>query len=357
MDLSFIICTYNGAGRLPETLAHLAAQANRGGHSWEVLVVDNASTDGTAEVAGGWAARFAEAGAGLRVLSEPTPGKTHAIKAGLRAAAGRYFTLVDDDNHLCPGWLDTAVAFMDAHPRAGLIGGKILPTFEAGAVVPADFEHRYKGYLAIRDYGQEEKLGVMPIGAGMTGRTSLMRALYERLGSYLPDRVGAGLGSCEDLEKGTVVRHLGWEVWYVPGLEMRHWIPKGRLTETYIDRLWVEAAVAGAWLRVLELLGPTEPGAIGALAEGDRRLLRREGWLCRLPGWLHPRLKRARFWRGYYAARVAAYEELARRSGEVAAMFERIRSMPAELRPPAEPRPTAASRRPAGAGLAAGEGG
>lgn len=351
MDLSFIICTYNGAARLPETLAHLAAQANRGGWAWEVLVVDNASTDGTAEVARGWAGRFAAAGASFRVLSEPTPGKTHAVKTGLRAAAGRYFTLVDDDNHLGPEWVDTAVRFLDEHPRAGLIGGKILPTFEAGAVVPADFEHRYKGYLAIRDYGDEEQEGVMPIGAGMTGRTYLLRALYERLGSYLPDRVGAGLGSCEDLEKGTSVRHLGWEVWYVPGLEMRHWIPKGRLTETYIDRLWVEAAVAGAWLRVLEQLGPTEPGAILAMAEGDRRLMRRERMLCCLPGWLHPRLKRARFWRGYYAARVAAYEELARRSGEIADMFEKLRSLPAELRPPA------VSRQVAGMGLSAGAGG
>lgn len=336
MDLTFIICTYNGAARLPETLGHLAVQANRGGWAWEVLVVDNASTDGTGEVARGWVARFKERGAVLRVLSEPTPGKTHAIKAGLRAARGRYFTLVDDDNHLCAEWLDEAVSFLEAHPRAGLIGGRILPKFEAGAVVPPDYDTRYKGYLAIRDYGDEVKSGVLPIGAGMTGRTAMVRELYERLGSYLSDRVGAGLGSCEDLEKGTVVRHLGWEMFYVPGLEMRHWIPKGRLTEGYIDRLWVEAAVAGAWLRVLERLGPTEAGAIVAEAEEDRRRMRREAVLCWLPGWLHPRVRRARFWRGYYAARVAAYEELARRSGEIAAMFERIRAMPAEMRPPGE---------------------
>ena len=47
MDLTFIVPTYNGASRLPETLAHLAAQENRGGHGWELLVVDNASTDDT----------------------------------------------------------------------------------------------------------------------------------------------------------------------------------------------------------------------------------------------------------------------------------------------------------------------
>lgn len=332
MDLTFVICTYNGASRLPETLAHLAGQANAGGYGWEVVVVDNASTDGTAEVACGWAGRFSVE---LRCISEPTPGKTHAIKAGLRAARGRYFTLVDDDNHLCAEWLDEAVRFLDGHPRAGLIGGRIEPTFEAGAVIPADFEHRYKGYLALRDYGEEEKEGIMPIGAGMTGRTAVMRRLYEELGSYLPDRVGNGLGSCEDLEKATTIRHLGWEVWYVPGLSMRHWIPKGRLTEGYIDRLWVEAAVAGVWLGVLRDLGPLDGAGLLARASGDRRLMRWERMLCCFPGWLHPRLKRARFWRGYYAARVRAYEELAARADEVERMFEALRNAPSELRPPA----------------------
>src|SRR6185437_5482655 len=51
LGVSVVICTYNGAARLPRTLAHLAAQENTGAIAWEVLVVDNASTDDTAEVA------------------------------------------------------------------------------------------------------------------------------------------------------------------------------------------------------------------------------------------------------------------------------------------------------------------
>lgn len=330
MDLSFIIPTYNGAARLPETLAHLAAQANRGGWAWEVLVVDNASTDGTAEVAREWAGRIPVE---LRVIAEPTPGQRHAIHRGLREARGRYFTLVDDDNHLCAEWLDEAVGFLDGHPRAGLVGGKVEPDFEVGAVIPADFEQRYKGYLALRDLGETPKVGVLPIGAGMTGRTYLMRAMYERVGGMQAGRVGTGLGSSEDLEKGKMLEHLGWEAWYLPQLSMKHWIPKGRLTEQYIDRMWMGVGEGIPWMRILERRGPVDPAGILAEAEGDRRLMRWEGWLCMLPGWVHPRVRRARFWRGYYAARVAAYEELARRAGEVKRVLGTLEELARELSP------------------------
>lgn len=329
LDLSFIICTYNGARRLPETLSHLALQANLTRYSWEVLVIDNASTDGTSDVACEWLDRFPVS---LEVIRENTPGKTHALKTGLRRARGRYFTIVDDDNHLCPDWVDVAVGFMDAHPMAGVIGGRIDPTFEAQAIIPRDFHERYKGFLAIRDCGEEDKSEELPIGAGMTGRTKLMSSLYERLGSYLSDRVGGGLGSCEDLEKSLTIQLLGWEVWYVQGLRMRHWIPQSRLTEEYIDQLWVEAAIANVWLGVLRNLGPTDHLGLRHLGARDRRLLRYETLRCCFPAW-SARQKRARFWRGYYEARLRAYAEIERRSNEVRRIFEFIRTASPDLRP------------------------
>src|SRR5690348_8092021 len=72
LGISVVICTYNGAERLPQTLAHLAAQEDTGTIAWEVLVVDNASTDDTAEVARRcWPA---DAPAPLRVVGEPRMG-------------------------------------------------------------------------------------------------------------------------------------------------------------------------------------------------------------------------------------------------------------------------------------------
>jgi glycosyltransferase involved in cell wall biosynthesis len=332
MDLTFIIPTYNGSARLPETLAHLSEQINAEGHTWEVLVVDNASTDDTAGVARSWAGRFPVR---CEVIAEPTPGQRHAIHRGLREARGRYFTLVDDDNHLCPEWLDVAVRFLDEHPKAGLIGGKIEPAFEQGAVIPPDFETRYKGFLALRDYGNDSREGVYPVGAGMTGRTFLMRAMYERVQGLQAGRVGNELGSSEDIEKAQMVSHLGWEAWYVPKLYMRHWIPQARLTEDYIDRMWLGMVVGMPWMGILGRLGPCEAGEIMQAATADRRHLRREQVLCWLPAWLHPRVKRARFWREFYRRQVRAYEELAVRSDDVRRVIESIRNAPSELRPPA----------------------
>ncbi len=332
VDLSFIICTFNGAKRLPDTLQHLAGQANLKRHEWEVLVIDNASTDNSTRVAKTYAADFP---VNLRVIAESTPGKTNAIRAGLRAARGRYFTLVDDDNHLSAEWLDIAVRFMNMHPSAGLIGGKIEPTFEAEAEIPSDFEHRYQGYLALRDYGDQETPGILSIGAGMTGRTGVMSRLYFDMGSYLSDRVGGGLGCCEDLEKSITMKHLGWESWYVPGLRMKHWIPKTRLTEEYIDRLWIEAAIACAWLEVLRGFGPTDSAGMSKLIAVQRKLLIREKLMCYLPP-CTTRLRRARFWRSYYSARINAYREILRRADEARRIFEFIHSAPIALRPPTE---------------------
>ncbi|RZK11267.1 MAG: glycosyltransferase family 2 protein, partial [Hymenobacter sp.] len=76
--LTILICTYNGATRLPETLRHAAAQQVPPGVDWEVLVVSNASTDDTLAAAPRlWAALGQPAP--LRVLNEPKPGKENAL--------------------------------------------------------------------------------------------------------------------------------------------------------------------------------------------------------------------------------------------------------------------------------------
>ena len=78
MKISVIICTYNGASRLPATLEKLAAQSVPAECPWEVLLIDNASTDDTAAVAKQIAIDFP---APLRVLHEPTPGKAKIGRA------------------------------------------------------------------------------------------------------------------------------------------------------------------------------------------------------------------------------------------------------------------------------------
>src|SRR5687768_534263 len=118
--VSVVICTHNGAARLPAVLSHLAAQQAE--VPWEVVVVDNASTDDTAQVATRhWQAQAAP----LRVVSEPQLGLSNARRRGLDAAAYPIVAFVDDDNWLAPDWVATAARLMAQLPDVGALGGFI----------------------------------------------------------------------------------------------------------------------------------------------------------------------------------------------------------------------------------------
>jgi glycosyltransferase involved in cell wall biosynthesis len=88
---------------------------NAGGKFFEIIVVDNASTDKTAEVA----ARYP----GVRVVHEPQKGLPSARECGRLAATGEFLAYIDADTRMPPGWLDTVVTFFAAHPEAVALSG------------------------------------------------------------------------------------------------------------------------------------------------------------------------------------------------------------------------------------------
>src|SRR5262249_24614838 len=152
LDLSVVVPTWNQAGFLDALLASLAAQVVPPSLVWEVVVVDNNCTDDTAGVV----ARHVAAGRipGLRPRLEPTQGARAARCRGHRETAAPLLALVDDDTVLEPGWVAAAAAFMAAHPRAGIVGGRIAI---AWAAPPTPMCLRYAGQLAAQDYGDAEK--------------------------------------------------------------------------------------------------------------------------------------------------------------------------------------------------------
>ena len=97
--ISIIICCYNSAKRLPETLAHLANQQVDGGVRWELILVNNNSTDETEVVAQNlWGALGSPAP--LKIFEEPLPGLSYARNNGMKKAIYEVFLFCDDDNWL-----------------------------------------------------------------------------------------------------------------------------------------------------------------------------------------------------------------------------------------------------------------
>jgi len=227
--VSVLLCSHNGAARLPETLAHLRDQEGLAEIPWEVVVVDNASTDGTAAAA---RAAWPDPGpAPLRVLSEAEPGKSVALERGRAAARYGVLAIVDDDNRLAPDYLAVALRVLRENPRVGACGGFGDAVCEGG-----EPDWLGSGGTVYALGPQAAGRGVLRSprsalwGAGQCVRARAWTDLVE--GGFrqtLRSRRGAVLSSGGDLELCYALRLAGWDLWYEPDLRFRHFLTADRL--------------------------------------------------------------------------------------------------------------------------------
>lgn len=232
-EVSVVICCYNSAARLPETLRHLARQVLPKSVPWEVIiVVDNHSTDDTAAVA---LRVWQETGAPapLRLLEETSSGKSFALETGFAAARYGILVIVDDDNWLNPDYLKRACLLMQQHPGIGVLGGKITAAFEGQP--PAWFE-KFQSCYAVGAQGKAagDITDYKPhvAGAGMVVRKSAYQLLKQR--GFRPMLSGGRRGNLmpgEDLELCYAMAILGYRIWYDEALNLAHFMPKSRLTQ------------------------------------------------------------------------------------------------------------------------------
>jgi glycosyltransferase involved in cell wall biosynthesis len=247
--VSVVVPTYNRARLLGETLDRIA-QHRTSAKDWDVLVVDNNSTDDTR---GEVERRKGSFPVPLRYLFEPRQGRSSALNAGIEATTARVLVFTDDDVLVADGWLDEAAAPLLDGRGISYTGGPVRPIW--GAPRPpwlaADRADLW-GTIAILDYGVEpfvfEERQRVPLGANM----AVHRELFQRIG-----RFDARLG-----RNGTGKQLLGQEVpellarsraagacgLYVPRMVVDHHVPAGRLTKEYFRRWWYGKGLSRATL-------------------------------------------------------------------------------------------------------------
>ena len=270
-------CTYNGADRIALVLEALGRQT-RPTKDWDVLVVDNASTDDTARSTDA-ALDLHLPGRGRRV-SEPQAGVMFARRRATLEADAELIAYLDDDNIPAPDYVDQAIAIMQRHPEAGIAGGKVLaqwlgtPTALGEAAAPFA--------LAIRDLGEQSfaypEITGGPDTAGMVARTALLRTIFTdaHLAHKITGRKGKSLISGEDTAIVIRAHQLGFACRYEPQLMIYHRLPASRTSLDYLLRLYEGIGRGQASMRPLLDAKARNPllALLIAVKDGGRWLLR-----------------------------------------------------------------------------------
>lgn len=238
LGVSVIVCCYNSAIRLPQTLKYLSKQETIPNAPFEIILVNNASTDNTTEVAKKeWLEH--KAPFSLRIINEQKAGLSYARERGVYEAKYEYIVFCDDDNWLSSNYLYDAFIIMTNNPQVGVLGGRS----EAASDVPLPFWfYTYQESFAVGvqalnsgDVTQRNYLW----GAGMVFRKSIyLSLLAQGFHPLLSDRNGKNLTSGGDSEICYWFLLGGFRLWYDEKLLFKHFIPNERLSKAYLVKLF-----------------------------------------------------------------------------------------------------------------------
>lgn len=229
MHVTVILCTFNRCESLARSLDSVAGQIVPDGVEWELLVVDNNSSDRTHHVVEQASGRYPGR---IRYLFEPRQGKSHALNTGIRNARGRVLAFVDDDVTVAPDWLDNLTSSLRAGESAGT-GGRIVP--EKGFQPPRWLNvqrHHALAPFAFFDLGPET--GVLeeaPFGTNMAFR----REMFDKYGDFRVDlgpRPGSEIRD-EDTEFGQRLLYFKEPLRYEPAAIVYHPVAEHRLSPAY----------------------------------------------------------------------------------------------------------------------------
>jgi len=224
--ISFLICTYNRAAYLRDNLAALTAAA--AGHDAEIIVVDNNSTDSTAQLCGEFPT--------VKYFLETVQGLSAARNRAIRESVGDVLVFLDDDAFIRADYVVRLEEYLDRYPELMAFGGRIVPLFEGGEG-PEWLGKWSRSWLSALDMGDKVSLfktGKYPVGANM----GVSRKLIKMVGLFdtALGRSGGNMIGGEEKDFFERVSAVGVKIIYFPELVVSHVIPPERTTRDYIVR-------------------------------------------------------------------------------------------------------------------------
>ena len=242
--ISVVICTRNRFASLDRTLSSIARMEPVPGLSWELIVVDNGSSDATPEVLQSHQARLP-----LKAVRHAEKGLSRARNRGVAEAQGDWIVWTDDDVRVDGQWLRAYAEAFRTHPEAVVFGGPIEPELELPRRPWMQDNLAMLGHaLAARDFGRDPiPLSLeddrLPFGANFAIRGSEQRCTPYDVS------LGAGSGGSTLGEETALFQQLlnaGCTGRWVPAAGVRHLIPPERQTTSYVFDYYARHGAADA---------------------------------------------------------------------------------------------------------------
>ncbi|MEH1907822.1 hormogonium polysaccharide biosynthesis glycosyltransferase HpsE [Nostoc sp.] len=234
LDFTVAIPTYNGRNRLPQLLDLLLEQTGVEDLNWEIIIVDNNSSDNTAELIQDYQ-KSCNNNFPLKYFLETKQGAAFARLRAVREAGSQLIGFLDDDVLPALDWVAQAVAFGKQYPHAGAYGGQVHAEY---AVKPPENFERIQAFLAVTEHGPNPHLFDadnlrLPAGAALVVRKQVWcENVPQRptLSGKLPGILVQG----DDYEPLLYIHYAGWQIWYNPTMHSYHQIPHWRLEKDYL---------------------------------------------------------------------------------------------------------------------------
>ncbi|TVP61959.1 MAG: glycosyltransferase family 2 protein [Nodularia sp. (in: Bacteria)] len=263
-QISAIICTHNRESYLGAAIDSLLAQDFSA--DFEVIVVDNGSSDRTREVV---EERLGDSR--VKYVFEPTIGLSVARNTGAKVASADIIAYLDDDAVASVSWLQVLYAAYENNSKLAIAGGKVTLLWPPNIEPPSWLSPGLSGNLGAYDLGDRmvliEQPGLTPRGLNY----SLRRSFLEEIGGFDPQlgRVGKNLLSNEELQMTEFALQRGWQVAYLPEALVAHNVAPERLNRAwFLNRGW--------WQGISECYREQLAGKadFGQLQRGSERFLR-----------------------------------------------------------------------------------
>src|SRR6218665_38372 len=235
MQVSVIVCCYNSSKRIVPTLTHLINQKTTG-LNWEIVVVDNNSSDDSNRVIQNFIAQHANT-VDCKLIEQPKPGLAFARIKGVEESSGQFILFCDDDNWLDENYVSNAYKIMSGNSAIGMLGGIGEAVTE---IIAPDWFSRFQSLYAVGPQnkipGDITKYKACVYGGGVVVRREIFTVLKKiQFENVLTDRIGTKMVSGGDNEIGYAAVLLGYSIHYDPILTFKHFIPSQRLTIKYIS--------------------------------------------------------------------------------------------------------------------------